>query len=195
VPFGYFGYSEDVPLLPHDPARAKRLLAEAGHPNGITVRSIITNLSNGLTVAQVIQEQLRRAGIDLQLEVVEHATYHARIRQNLSPIVYCSAARFPVADIYLKQFFHSSAIVGRPNAVTNFSHCEIADREIDAADAATDEATRLRLWAEAQRKLIAEICAIPLIEVRRAWARRVALDYGHEVEGSLSNGPVIDERT
>ena len=53
-------------------------------------------------------------------------------------IVYYAAARFPVADIYLTQFFHSASIVGKPTAVTNFSHCDVADKEIDAAKAETD---------------------------------------------------------
>ena len=39
--------------------------------------------------------QLKRAGINLDMQVVEHATYHQQIRQDLSPIVYYSAARFP----------------------------------------------------------------------------------------------------
>ena len=195
VPIGYLGMTSDLPLIANDPARARALLREAGYPNGLTTKSIVTNLSNGLTLMQVVQGQLARGGITLEMEVVEHAAYHARIRQDLSPVVYYSAARFPTADIYLQQFFHSSAIVGRPTAVTNFSHCDLADAEIDAAAIEPDEAKQKALWAEAQRKLVANVCAIPLIEVPRVWARRASLDYGFKLEGSLSNGPPLDERS
>lgn len=193
VPRGYQGFSADNGLLPHDVARARALLAEAGHPNGITVRVIHTQLPEMLAAMQVLQQQLRRAGITLDLQVVEHATFHQQIRQNLSPLVYYSAARFPIADIYLTQFFHSRSIVGTPTAVTNFSHCGMADAEIDAARVSTDRAEQARLWAEAQRKLVGAVCGVPLIETLLVFARHDNVDYGYQLRGSMSLGPQITE--
>jgi peptide/nickel transport system substrate-binding protein len=139
IPIGNLGSTADVGLQQHDLARAKQLLAEAGYPNGLTLKVIHTQLPSMLAEMQVVQAQLKRAGINLDLQVVEHATYHQMIRQDLSSIVFYSAARFPVADIYLTQFFHSRSIVKTPNAVTNFSHCNAADAEIDAARTEPDE--------------------------------------------------------
>ena len=96
---------------------------------------------------EVIQAQLRRVGIDLQTDVVDHATYHSQIRRDLSAIVFYGAARFPVAASYLGEFYHSRAQIGSPTAALNFSHCDAADAEIDAAAAATDEARRIRTGA------------------------------------------------
>ncbi len=193
VPRGYLGFSADNGLLQHDTARARALLAEAGHPNGITVRMVHTQLPEMLAAMQVVQQQLRRAGITLDLQVVEHATFHQQIRQNLSPLVYYSAARFPVADIYLSQFWHSRSIVGTPTAVTNFSHCGMADAEIDAARVSTNPAEQMRLWAEAQRKLVGAVCGVPLIETLLVFARRDNVDYGYALRGSMSLGPQITE--
>ncbi len=193
VPRGYLGFTADNGLPQHDVARARALLAEAGHPNGITIRAIHTQLPEMLSGMQVVQQQLRRAGITLDLQVVEHATFHQQIRQNLSSLVYYAAARFPVADIYLTQFYHSRSIVGTPTAVTNFSHCNVADAEIDRARVSTDRAEQVRLWQEAQRKLIANVCGVPLIETLLVFARRSNLSYGHELRGSLSLGPQITE--
>jgi peptide/nickel transport system substrate-binding protein len=139
-----------------------------------------------LTAAQVFQAQLKRAGINLDMQVVEHATYHQQIRQDLSPIVYYSAARFPVADIYLTQFFHSRSIVKTPTAVTNFSHCDVADKEIDAARGETDKA---------QQKIVAQVCAVPMFETLQVYARHDDLDYGYKLEGSMALGPMITEAT
>ncbi|WP_431272316.1 ABC transporter substrate-binding protein [Dankookia sp. P2] len=119
VPRGYLGFSGDNGLLGYDVAKAKALLAEAGYPNGLTIKAIHTQLPEMLNMMQVVQQQLRRAGITLDLQVVEHATFHQQIRQDLSPLVYYAAARFPVADIYLSQFFHGRSIVKTPTAVTN----------------------------------------------------------------------------
>ncbi|MFC0408545.1 ABC transporter substrate-binding protein [Roseomonas elaeocarpi] len=195
IPRGYLGFTADNGLLPNDVAKAKALLAEAGYPNGLTVKMIHTQLPDMLGGMQVIQAQLKRAGINLDMQVVEHATFHQQIRQDLSPLVYYAAARFPVADIYLSQFWLGRSTVGTPTAVTNFSHCDVADKEIDAARVATDEAEQKRLWAEAQRKLVTNVCGVPLAETFLVFARRADLDYGYELKGSMNLGPMVTEAT
>lgn len=194
VPIGYLGFqAQQLPAFNQD--RARQLLREAGHPNGLTIRIIHTQLPGMLSTIQVVQAQLRRVGINLEIEVVEHATFHAQIRRDLSPIVHYAAARFPVADFYLTQFFHSRSIVQTPTAVTNFSHCGMADQEIDQARVATDPATQIRLWQEAQRKLSDAVCGIPLFEQRLAWVRRANFEFGYQLVGSLSLGPLITEQS
>ena len=68
-------------------------------------------------------------------------------------MVHYQAARFPVADVYLTQFFDSHSIVGTPTAVTNFSHCNVADDEIGAARVETDPEKQMALWKTAQEKI------------------------------------------
>jgi peptide/nickel transport system substrate-binding protein len=194
VPRGYLGFAQQS-LPGPDIARARALLAEAGHPNGVTIRVVHTQLPEMLNMMQVVQQQLRRAGITLDLQVVEHATFHQQIRQDLSPLVYYSAARFPVADIYLTQFWHGRSRVLTPTAVTNFSHCDQADAQIDAARVSTNADEQKRLWAEAQRILVENVCGVPLIETLLVFARRDNVDYGYQLRGSMSLGPVITERT
>jgi len=195
VPRGYLGFTADNGLVGNNIDKAKALLKEAGYPDGITVKMIQSQLPEMLTAAQVFQAELKKAGINLDLQVVEHATYHQQIRQDLSPIVYYSAARFPIADVTLTQFFHSRSIVKTPTAVTNFSHCDVADAEIDAARVETDRAKQLALWAEAQRKIIAKVCAVPMFETLLVFAHHDDLDFGYRLEGSLSLGPLITEAT
>jgi len=195
VPHGYLGTDEQAPLLPYDVAKAKQLLTEAGYPNGVTVKAIQTQLPTMLNTMQIVQAELKKAGIDLQLEVVDHPTFHAQIRKDLSQVVMYSAARLPVADVYLTQFFHSRSIVGTPTAVTNFSHCAMADKEIDGARAETDLAKQKALWKEAQDKLVKAVCAVPLYEQLQVWAHRDKLDFGYKLDASLTLGPIINEQT
>ena len=195
VPRGYLGFTADNGLPGTDIAKAKALLAEAGHPNGLTVKVIQSQLPEMLTAMQVFQAQLKRAGINLDLQVVEHATFHAQIRKDLSPLVYYSAARFPIADVTLTQFFHSRSIVGTPTAVTNFSHCNVADAEIDAARTEPDAAKQVELWHAAQRKIVAAVCAVPMFETLLVFAHHDNLDYGYKLDGSLPLGPLLTEAT
>ncbi len=195
VPIGYLGQIQAMPMEKRDLAKAKALLAEAGYPNGIQIKAVQTQLPTMLATMQVVQAQLKEAGIDLQLDVVDHQTFHANIRKDLSQVVYYAAARFPVADVYLTQFFHSKSIVLTPTAVTNFSHCAVADSEIEAARVATDPAAQKALWATAQKKISDAVCAVPLFEALQVWARSPNVDYGYKFEGALQLGPVITELT
>ncbi|HEX2724370.1 MAG TPA: ABC transporter substrate-binding protein, partial [Beijerinckiaceae bacterium] len=194
VPAGYLGTAE-VPLLPHDVNKAKALLKEAGFSGPVVVKSVQSSLPSMLSTSQVLQSQLKQVGIDLQLEVVDHQTFHANIRKDLSGAVYYTAARFPVADVYLTQFFHSRAIVGTPTAVTNFSHCSVADKEIEAARIEADPAKQKELWATAQRKIVDEVCAVPLFEQLQVWAYKSNVDFGYKLTDAIHLGPVITEAT
>ncbi len=193
VPTSYVGTLANAPLLPHNLARAKELLTEAGHPNGITLKTIHTTLPGMMNFIEAVQAQLKRANITLEITPVEHATFHQQIRQNLSQVVHFQAARFPVADVYLSQFFHSRATVGTPTGVTNFSHCKVADAEIDAARSEPDKVKQIALWHEAQRKIVNEVCAVPMNEQLQMWAVKDTLDLGYDIKGALNLGPAVLE--
>lgn len=195
VPPGYLGESDAGPKFPHDLAQAKSLLAAAGHPDGISIKAVVSNNTAQQPVMEVIQGQLKRAGINLVMDVVDHTTYHAQIRKDVSAVVFYGAARFPVADSYLTEFYHSRSEIGSPTQVTNFSHCRVADAEIDAARGEPDRAKQLALWRSAQEKIHTEICGIPLFDLLQVWARRDALDYGVALEGALNLAPPITELT
>lgn len=195
IPSGYLGQDCSGWTYDYDPDAARTLLAEAGHPDGVTIRSVVSSSSVQLPIMEMAQAQLAESGITLELQVVDHATYHDLIRKDLSGITFYGAARFPIADTYLTEFYHSDAIVGKPTAITNFSHCAVADAPIEAARLETDPERQLQLWAEAQRLIHEEICAIPLFNLRQVWLRSTRLDYGYDLEGSMNLAPPITELT
>ncbi|MEO8545877.1 MAG: ABC transporter substrate-binding protein [Burkholderiaceae bacterium] len=71
---GYDGVSP-MPYYKHDVAAAKKLLAEAGFPNGIDLGDYIVVAANALDVqcAQVLQQQWAAAGIKVNLKPMETA--------------------------------------------------------------------------------------------------------------------------
>lgn len=195
VPPGYLGATRDVPAYPHDLARARALLAEAGYPQGLTLKAVVSSVSTQLPIMEVVQAQLRRVGIALEMEVVEHATYHARIRQDLSQVTFYGAARFPVADSYLTQLYHSRSAPGQPTMALNFAHCSAADAEIDAARSEPDAAKQAALWATAQRKVVEAACSVPLFDLRQVWVRHKRVALGYTLRGALNLGPAITAET
>jgi peptide/nickel transport system substrate-binding protein len=80
-PFMY-GYNPRVRRPIYDPSRAKRLLAEAGYPNGFTVRLDVTTdrYVNDREVGLAVVGMLKRVGIDAQLNGMPRAIYFPKMR-------------------------------------------------------------------------------------------------------------------
>ncbi len=65
-----------LPFSAVDIARAKKLLADAGFPNGFSFKiTCASTYEGGLAVAQVAQDELKKIGINADLEVVEWGVY------------------------------------------------------------------------------------------------------------------------
>jgi peptide/nickel transport system substrate-binding protein len=75
--FGGLPSEEAARLQPHDPEQARRLLAEAGLPQGFATRMIITDGygENVVREAQWVQQDLAEIGIQVELVVQDYATY------------------------------------------------------------------------------------------------------------------------
>ncbi|RFU65267.1 ABC transporter substrate-binding protein [Peribacillus glennii] len=67
-------------LQPYDIEQAKKLLKEAGYPDGFETKVMVTDGYGEATVrmAQWVVEDLRKIGIKAKLEVVEYATYFSQ---------------------------------------------------------------------------------------------------------------------
>jgi len=129
------------------------------------------------------------------MEVVDHATYQARSRQDQSAIVFYGAARFPNADAYLSEFFDSAVAIGSPTAMSNFSHCSVADESIRAARIEPDAKKQLDLWKDAQRKIHEDVCSLPLFGLKQVWVHSPNVEYGYKLEGALNLAPPVSEIT
>ncbi|CVI64208.1 ABC-type dipeptide transport system, periplasmic component [Agrobacterium deltaense NCPPB 1641] len=194
VPNNYLG--EDCSwTYRYDPEASKKLLAEAGFKDGLSLSAVVSSNSAQQPIMEVIQAQLAEAGINLQMRIVDHPTYQEQIRKDLSDVVFYGAARYPVADSYLSQFYHSDASVGKPTAVTNFAHCNAGDADITAARKATTDEERLKFWSAAQKKIFEQVCGVPLFSLMQVWVHNKALNYGYELKGSLNLAPPITELT
>jgi peptide/nickel transport system substrate-binding protein len=195
VPNGYLGEDCSAGGYAYDVNKAKKLLAEAGFPNGIEIKSVVSNISAQQPIMEIVQAQLAKAGIKLDMEVVDHATYQAKSRKDQSAIVFYGAARFPNADAYLSEFYDSASAIGAPAAMSNFSHCAVADEDIRAARKEPDPQKQLALWKDAQVKIHDDVCSIPLFGLKQVWVHANGLDYGYALKGALNLQPPVTETT
>ena len=112
-----------------------------------------------------------------------------------SGLVFYGAARFPNADTYLTEFYDSAAAIGAPGAMSNFSHCSVADDAIRQARMEPDAQKQLALWKDAQVKIHGDVCAVPLFGLKQVWARGDRVNYGYALKGALNLQPPITELT
>ena len=193
VPDMAWSYEPDILRFTHDPERAKRLLDEAGYrdPDGegplprlrLTMRTS-TNEETRLQ-STVIQEDLRRVGIELDLRSYEFATFYADIvKGNFQVFTLTWTGGALVDPDIVRRVFHSEQVP--PSGFNRgYYHNAEVDRLIDAASRSIDEHERKRLYGEAQ-KLIAEDA--PYIPI---WNRSNVIVAQRSL-GGLRVGPMGD---
>jgi len=204
VPFGFMpgGLSKkDVAdagldyILKKDIQKAKKLLAEAGYPKGFSLKVVSSGHKNYLPVFEIAQQQLKKVGIDLKIEGVEHKTYHSMIRKNVNPLVVYTAPR-PNADTYLSGFFHSdSIVVTGKKPVTNFANFAGADDLIEKAKYEADSKKQVQLWKEAQLRILKHAAGYSPHLLQYAFAVKDYVDLGYDFKSTLAQYPQVTELT
>ena len=74
IPPTSWAYDRSIAPIKRDFARAKAKLAEGGQPNGFTFTMTTNNIPINVQEAEVIQAQLREAGITMKIKLVDSAT-------------------------------------------------------------------------------------------------------------------------
>jgi peptide/nickel transport system substrate-binding protein len=91
TPPGMLGENPHVKIWPHDVAAAKKLLAEAGYPNGFSTSLYLPTsprpyMSDPQRLAEAIQADLKDAGIDVTLEPYEFGVFLAKVQNGEHPM-------------------------------------------------------------------------------------------------------------
>lgn len=143
-----FGYPKDFERTPYDPEKAKELLAQAGYPNGLTMTLRTMESPNYAKPAEILQEQLRVAGIDCKLDLMERGAFLADAYTNGEyELMFTSlTALVPDADMITYTRFHSAH---KGNGM-NFTYTDIPemDKLLEASRAETDTAKREQIFRD-----------------------------------------------
>ena len=112
-PFGPgINYRATFESYRYDPARAKKMLADAGYPNGF---KLVLNTPNGRylkdrEVAEAVQGYLRAVGVQAEVRVWEWSPYLTFIQKDESREVFMVGRATPSADFTATRLFSKSAI-------------------------------------------------------------------------------------
>jgi len=115
MPPEHWAYDSSVKVYDHDPERAKKLLDEAGFgdPDGdgprsrLTLTMLTTTTQLSRNIAAIMQDQLRRAGIQLELQSLEPATLFDRLSKAQFDLYYLIGPGFnQLTDVF--QFVYHS---------------------------------------------------------------------------------------
>lgn len=193
-------------LYEQDKEKAKQLLEEAGYSDGFSLEVVITQRGSYRKTLIVAQEELKELGIELNIKTIGHSAYHSQIRDDVNPVVIYVCARFPTANSLLTQFYHSSSIVTKPTAITNFSHYGSTDADgdgnidnidnlIDIARSAKSTAVQKTLWGEAQKEILSDLAAYPIGILGFSFAKANNVDWGYKLNSTLALTPQIKWNT
>lgn len=135
---------------PHDVAKAKELLAEAGYPNGFTMTiTVPSNYSPHVATAEVLAEQLKEVGIQAKILPVEWNSWLSDVytnRQYQSTVIGLDSNNMTARKL-LDRFGSSAG-----NNFTNYSNPEY-DEILAKAITAIDDAEQTEAYRQLERIL------------------------------------------
>ncbi|MCC6468061.1 MAG: ABC transporter substrate-binding protein [Alphaproteobacteria bacterium] len=173
-----FGYSKKLPPRKYDPAAAKKLLAEAGYPNGFKVTFSFTSdrLPGDRQVGTSVAQMLAAIGIDAQANAQPAAVFFpARTRGDFSMSMSGWGTLTGESHYTLSSVAHSNDKEKKFGAfnVTGYKN-PVMDKLIQDAAVEMDEAKRRSLLEQANELVATDRPRLPLVAVGSAWAMQKA---------------------
>jgi peptide/nickel transport system substrate-binding protein len=163
-----WAYDDTVQRWPYDPARAKRLLDEAGFadPDGdgpqprFRLSFKTTNIDLRRRIAEALKEQLHYVGIELEVRTYEWATFFSDVKRGNFHLYSLAWVGVMDPDI-LYQIFHSLSVPPRGDNRGRYMNREV-DGLLDQGRKTTDRAKRKLVYAQAQQILAEDLPYVPL---------------------------------
>jgi len=181
LPPGSYSYNSEVPVPRPDPDGARRLLAEAGFPNGFRMTLTTPNdrYPNDARTAQAVAQMWTRIGVRTAVEALPWASYSARsARQEFNMRLVGWGSVTGEASYMLVNIFGTYDRERRTGAANNSRHSNPALDELTARATATlDDERREALLKEAVAMVDRDTVMIPLFQLVNFWATRRGVTY------------------
>lgn len=188
LPTGHWAAADDAELAqyPHDDARAQRLLDAAGFhagKDGVRLTLTLKTSTDESTrlMAMVLQQQLRAAGIRLNIRSAEFGTFYSDVTRGafqMYALKWIDSNEDP--DIF-RYAYATESFPPRGGNRGRYSNPTV-DALLKAAAAETDQAKRKAEYIEVQKILAEDLPGIPL------WYPNNEVVHTRRVEGIVQRG-------
>jgi peptide/nickel transport system substrate-binding protein len=141
--------------MPYDPARARKLLAEAGYPNGFdTVLKVAPQYYYTVRSGEVIAENLKKIGVNVKIEQIEWGQWLAR--------VFCRPpCTEPDYDLTIIGHAESWDIANYANPKYYYRYDSPKFKALfDRSEVTLDDTARRELYVQMQRLLVEDAPAV-----------------------------------
>ena len=155
----YWDSSVDVPKP--DVAKAKKLLADAGYPDGFTIPLIaVSGDAAGQAQAVVIKDSLAKIGVTVDIQSFELSTAYANERSGENGM----GLRYWTNDIFDPDEVATFGADGNggSHAFNSYWNDPAVTALVDQARSETDQDTRADLYAQVQKAIADQVPFVPL---------------------------------
>ena len=184
--------------IPHNVAKAKELLKEAGYPNGF--ESVLWSGYNNTTsqkVIQFIQQQLQQVGIKVSVQALEPGQRAEQVDSWPDPktakvrLYYIGwSSSTGEADWALRPLFSTESWAPKLANYAFYSN-PVFDESVAKALVTTDKAERAALYKTAQEQLAKDLPRIPLVTEDVLYAHSKRLSGVHVMpDGNINSDEI-----
>jgi peptide/nickel transport system substrate-binding protein len=163
-----FGFDPSVKGYASDPARARRLLAEAGYPDGVdvTLDAPTGRYQGDKEIAEALGGQWQKAGFRPKVQVAEWGAYFKKYLGKQMPDAYLLGLGGPMQDA--DELYNLVSSKGRGLYYKN----ERVDELFDQGRATTDPARRRKIYADLARAMVEDASWVFLMQQVDIYATR-----------------------
>ncbi|MDQ2137070.1 ABC transporter substrate-binding protein [Alcaligenaceae bacterium A4P071] len=179
MPKNTFGYNPQVTDIPNDVAEAKKLLTEAGFPDGfkLTLHAPNDRYPQGPETAQAVAQFWTRIGVKTQVEVVPWAVYSGRANKNEYAVSMLAWGNGTGEASYALVNVLATVDAKKGLGASNWGHYSnpAVDQALEQATSEFDVPKREAILRESVKVVSEDVGIFPLYHYRNIWAAKKGL--------------------
>ena len=157
TPPGMWWFDETLKSYPHDPERAKALIAEIGPAAQVDMPLSVQPVQLYQQISQLAQEQLKSVGLKVSIKPASVSDWYPQLISGAINFLPIRWTQRPDPDGLFTYLFHSKSAAN----TSRYVNPEV-DRLLDEARGLADQNVRARLYREAQGHMTRDLPYIPL---------------------------------